>query len=111
MESMKEVISNSKYGKSMYRLEQDFQKDYDNDMVFRRICNNLKLDNNTLMKYTTKIEKSACELKNCQGCKNIMECKNEVNGYVYYPDNNMGLVEFSYVPCKYKKAMDEDNKI
>ena len=95
MESMKEVISNSKYGKSMYRLEQDFQKDYDNDMVFRRICNNLKLDNNTLMKYTTKIEKSACELKNCQDCKNIMECKNEVNGYVYYPDNNMGLVEFS----------------
>ena len=30
MESMKEVIKNSKYGKSNYKLESDYQKDYDN---------------------------------------------------------------------------------
>ena len=78
MENLKEVIKDSKFGKSDYKLERDFQNDYDNDMVFRKICNKLELDNDTLMKYTTKIEKSACEIRNCKGCKNIFECKNEV---------------------------------
>ena len=110
MDNVKEVIKNSKYGKSNYKLERDYQKDYDNDMLFRKICNKLELPTDTLMKYTTKIEKSACELKNCQGCKNILECKNEVEGYVYYPERNLDDVEFSYVPCKYKKEIDNNNK-
>lgn len=110
MDNVKEIIKNSKYGKSNYKLERDYQKDYDNDMLFRKICNKLELPTDTLMKYTTKIEKSACELKNCQGCKNILECKNEVEGYVYYPERNIDDVEFSYVPCKYKKEIDNNNK-
>lgn len=110
MDNVKEIIKNSKYGKSNYKLERDYQKDYDNDMLFRKICNKLELPTDTLMKYTTKIEKSACELKNCQGCKNILECKNEVEGYVYYPERNLDDVEFSYVPCKYKKEIDNNNK-
>lgn len=110
MESMKDVIKNSKYGKSNYKLESDYQKKYDSDMTFRKICNKLDMSTDILMKYTTKIEKSACERDNCRGCKNILECKNEVCGYVYYPEKNMNLVEFSYVPCKYKKEMDERNK-
>ena len=110
MDNVKEIIKNSKYGKSNYKLERDYQKDYDNDMLFRKICNKLELPTDTLMKYTTKIEKSACELKNCQGCKNILECKNEVEGYVYYPERNLDDVEFSYIPCKYKKEIDNNNK-
>ena len=50
MENLKEVIKDSKFGKSDYKLERDFQNDYDNDMVFRKICNKLELDNDTLMK-------------------------------------------------------------
>ena len=110
MENLKEVIKDSKFGKSDYKLERDFQNDYDNDMVFRKICNKLELDNNTLMKYTTKIEKSACEIRNCKGCKNILECKNEVEGYVYYPNKIDGSIEFAYVPCKYKRELDKENK-
>ncbi len=110
MDNVKEIMKNSKYGKSNYKLERDYQKDYDNDMLFRKICNKLELPTDTLMKYTTKIEKSVCELKNCQGCKNILECKNEVEGYVYYPERNIDDVEFSYVPCKYKKEIDNNNK-
>lgn len=110
MESLKEVIKDSKLGKSDYKLERDFQNDYDNDMVFRKICNKLELDNGTLMKYTTKIEKSACEIRNCKDCKNILECKNEVEGYVYYPNKIEGSIEFAYVPCKYKRELDKENK-
>lgn len=110
MENLKEVIKDSKFGKSDYKLERDFQNDYDNDVVFRKICNKLELDNDTLMKYTTKIEKSACEIRNCRNCKNIFECKNEVEGYVYYPNKIDGSIEFAYVPCKYKRELDKENK-
>ena len=109
MENLKEVL-NGKYGKSNYKLESDYQKKYDEDMVFRKIANSIDLPNETLIKYTTKFEVSACELKNCKNCKNIFECKNEVSGYVYYPEKNGNDIEFSYIPCKYKKELDNQNK-
>ena len=109
MEKINEVL-NGKYGKSNYRLEADYQKMYDEDMTFRRIANDLDLPTTTLMKYTTKIEKSSCELKNCKKCKNIFECQNEVNGYVYYPQKNENDIEFCYIPCKYKKELDKLNQ-
>ena len=109
MENLAEVI-NGKYGKSSYKLEADYQHQYDEDMTFRRIANELDLPTETLMKYTTKIEKASSELKNCKNCKNILECKNEVNGYVYYPQKNDSDIEFCYIPCKYKKELDKNNQ-
>lgn len=109
MESLKDKIY-GKYGKSDYKLESDYRKRYDEDMSFRRIANGTKLKTTTLMKYTTKLEVSAREYDNCKNCKNIMECKNEVCGYVNYPDVNGDDLEFSYVPCRYKKELDERNK-
>lgn len=109
MENLKEVI-NGRYGKSKYKLESDYQKKYDEDMFFRKLVNSVELPTEILMKYTTKFEASACELNNCKNCKNILECKNEVSGYVYYPERNGEIVEFSYRPCKYKIELDENNK-
>lgn len=109
MENLKEMI-NGKYGKSNFKLETDYQKKYDEDMFFRKVANSTKLPTETLMKYTTKLELSAKELHNCKNCKNILECKNEVCGYVFYPEKNGDDIEFSYIPCKYKKALDEQNK-
>ena len=108
MESTKEVIRN-KYRYSKTSLEQDYQKKYDSDMLFRKIANSTKLPTETLMKYTTKLELSSLELGHCKNCKNILECKNEVEGYVYYPERNLDDIEFSYIPCKYKKELDKKN--
>lgn len=109
MEKLNEVINNQ-YGKSDYRLEAEYQKIYDEDMTFRKIANDLKLPTRTLMKYTSKINLSACELKNCKKCKNIFDCKNEIKGYVYYPEKNEESIEFCYIPCKYKKELEKTNK-
>ncbi len=108
MENLKEVIS-GKYGKSNYKLEAEYQKKYDEEPLFRKIANKLDLPNEVLMKYTTKIEKSTEELKNCKNCKNLFECQNEVEGYVYYPERNQDDIEFCYIPCKYKKKSDKEN--
>ena len=39
-----------------------------------------------------------------------MECKNNICGYVYYPSVLQDNLVFSYVPCKYKKKLDNDTK-
>ena len=109
MDNLKEII-NGKYGKSLYKLEQDYQKNYDEDMTFRKLANETKLPTETLMKYTTKSELAACEHKNCKHCKNIMECLNEVTGYRYTPYKNDNDVEFAYQPCAYKMEIDEKNQ-
>ena len=109
MDNLKEII-NGKYGKSLYKLEQDYQRNYDEDMVFRKLANDTKLPTDTLMKYTTKLELAACEHKNCKHCKNIMECLNEVTGYRYTPYKNDNDLEFAYQPCEYKIEIDQKNK-
>ena len=109
MENLVDVL-NGKYGKSNYRLEADYQKNYDEDMTFRKVANDLDLPTSTLMKYTTRLEKTSCELKNCKKCKNLYECQNEIDGYVYYPQKNEGDIEFCYIPCKYKKELDKVNE-
>lgn len=109
MDSIKSVIRDN-YKKSLSKLESDYRKDYNEDMMFRKLANKTKLPTETLMKYTTKLELSACEHKHCEKCKNIMECKNEVSGYCYTPDALGEDIEFAYVPCKYKQAIDEQNK-
>ena len=109
MENAKDIIKD-KYGKSLYKLEKSYQDDYDNDLMFRKLANKTKLPTETLMKYTTKLELSSCEHRNCDKCKSLMECNNEVNGYRYTPEVNGNDIEFAYVPCKYKLDLDEQNK-
>lgn len=109
MDNLKEIISD-KYGCSSYKLEADYRKQYDNDMTFRKIANEIDLSTDILMKYTTKLERSSLELNNCKRCKNIFECQNEIEGYVYYPQKNDNDIEFCYIPCKYKKELDKNNQ-
>jgi len=109
MENMHDVLK-GKYGNYKQVLENAYRKNYDNDMTFRKIANELDLSPDILMKYTSKIELSSCELKNCKKCKNILECKNEVVGYVYYPTKNDEEVEFCYIPCKYKKEIEKEQE-
>ena len=52
-------------------LENAYRKQYDGDMVFRKIANELEIAPEILMKYTSKLENAASELKNCKKCKNI----------------------------------------
>ena len=109
MESAKEIIKD-KYGMSLYKLEKAYQDDYDNDVTFKRLANKTKLPTDILMKYTTKLELAACEHKHCENCKALLECQNEVSGYKLTPEAHDNNLEFAYVPCKYKLALDEQNK-
>ena len=107
MKEIKELIE-KKNRFNVYELENSFDeamKDYD----FKKVVSKIKLPKDELMKYTSLFKDSAKELKNCVGCENIMECKNTVTGHVYYPNILQDNIVFSYIPCKYKKKLDEES--
>ena len=106
MKDVKNVID-KKYNFDIYKLEENFNIEMKDD-TFKRIVKGLDLSREELIKYTSRIKDSALELKNCKNCKNIMECKNTMCGYVYYPSILQDNLVFSYVPCKYKKKLDND---
>ena len=104
---MKEVknIIDSKYHFNDYELKKNFDEAYKDD-TFKNIVNKIKLPKEELIKYTSLIKDCSVELKNCENCKNIMECKNTVTGYVYYPSLEQNNLVFSYIACKYKKKLE-----
>ena len=81
------------------------------DKKFAALVNKFKLTDEVGMKYTSKLEHTIENLKNCENCKCLNECKNEVNGCVYYPEKNDDKLDFNYVACKYKNKYIEENKI
>ena len=106
---MKEVknIMDSKYHFNDYELKKNFDEAYKDD-TFKNIVNKIKLPKEELIKYTSLIKDCSVELKNCENCKNIMECKNTVTGYVYYTNLEQNNLVFSYIACKYKKKLEKE---
>lgn len=95
-------------------LEDTLKRDYIKslkDKKFASLVNKLKLTEEVGMKYTSKLEHTIENLKNCESCKCLNECKNEVNGCVYYPQKNDNKLDFNYVACKYKNKSIEESKI
>jgi len=80
------------------------------DKKFQGLVNKFEIKEELGMKYTSKLEKCVECLKNCDKCKSLIECKNEVEGCIYYPKKDGDRLEFNYVACKYKnKQIEEDN--
>ena len=105
----------------MHNVLEDIKKDVNinldeeykealNDPNFKAITKGLKIKEDELKKYTSIIEECALEYSHCKECKNLLDCKNKVEGYCYLPVNDNGNVNFTYRPCKYKKANIEKNK-
>ena len=90
-------------------LKMNFQKALEDD-DFRELVNSIDLDNDTLMKYTTKLQEAKVEYKNCKNCKNLLSCANNAKGYRLTPSIlNNGLI-FSYLKCSKQIDMDKKNE-
>ena len=104
---------NSFIKKSKKEINDELRKEFilsSKDETFKKLCNSLKTEDEILMKYTSKLEITSCELKNCSKCKNLSTCKNEIQGHVYYPIKKSDYLEFVYKPCKYQKEENKQNQ-
>ncbi len=100
------IKSSNLVNKSKKEINNELRREFilaSNDETFAKLCNRLKIDDEILMKYTSKLDVTSCELKNCSKCKGLDKCKNEIEGHVYYPIVRDNQLEFMYKPCKYFK--------
>lgn len=109
MKSIGNVIKNNYYI-DKEKLKTNYYQTLETNQTFAKLTKSLNLPAEYLMKYTSSLEESAKELDNCKKCKNINNCKNSYTGHVFYPNLLNDNLVFDYVPCKYKKELDEKNK-
>lgn len=99
------MINGSSYvKKSKKAINDELRRNFvlaSTDETFKKLCNRLKVDEDILMKYTSKLTDSSNELKNCSKCKGAYMCKNAVKCHVYFPNVTKDFIEFSYKPCKH----------
>lgn len=69
--------------------------------IFKQFVEKLKLPAEELSKYTTTLEDCSKEYAHCLTCKNLLACKNEVEGHAYLPEVRNGKLRFGYKPCKF----------
>ena len=77
--------------------------DAKNDPDFCNLLKREKITDEVAMKYTSKLQKTIEQLRNCKNCKNINNCKNNVRGCVFYPKLMDNMLIFDDVACKYLK--------
>ncbi len=103
----------NKFVKNKKELNNTLKRDFTlatKDQEFIKLCNSLGADEKILMKYTSRLENTTSELKNCKNCKGLGKCLNKVLGYVNYPFIEEDKLTFSYKACKYKKKeINEEN--
>lgn len=95
------------------KMEQSLKKDYLKalkDKEFNDLVSKIPLVDEALMKYTTSLQASVNELKNCKTCSHLLECKNEVKGFIYTPEADGKRLIFSYHACPYQKKAIKANK-
>lgn len=89
------------------------RKNYDeacSDQEFRRLVKTVDVKDEIAMKYTTSLQNTVYELKNCKNCSGLIYCKNRLEGHVIYPEKYDNQIIFSYIPCKYaKKEREQEN--
>ena len=83
-------------------LKQEFIKAL-KDENFTKLVNRLDIEEDVLMKYTSRLQDCSNECSNCKGCNGLSECKNKVRGFVLTPIKNKNIISFSYVGCEYTK--------
>ena len=68
---------------------------------FKKYIDSLNISEDILVKYTSFLEQSYNEIKNCSKCNNLESCLNEVKGYCYKGELENDIMNFSYYSCKY----------
>ena len=74
--------ANSLVNKGKKEINNELRREFilaSKDETFVKLCNRLKSDEEVLMKYTSRLQTTVCELKNCSKCKGLSCCKNEID--------------------------------
>ena len=80
------------------------------DDGFKKLVSSIDLPSEDLMKYTSKLEESVIEIKNCANCKSLHECKNRCTGYLFYPSIQSNHLRFDEIACPYMQKKIKESE-
>lgn len=95
----------------MKNVKIDLKKEYKKaltNLSFQELVKKLKLNDEVLMNYTSRLEECATEWGHCKNCKSILECNNRMRGHVLLPKVDKNSLNFYYKPCNKKKKIDKE---
>lgn len=107
MEKMIDLNKNYQKDNLDFKLKKAYSKALE-DLEFKKLVTSIKVKDSIAYKYTSKLERTVCELNNCKNCKSYFECKNKSKGMVYYPTLDNNTLDFNYVECKYLKKINDE---
>lgn len=108
MKTVKESLSFNFNDNMKRALQKDYVEALKNSK-FKQLVDEIHLPDEVLMKYTSSLEDAAIEYDHCRHCKNLLACKNKMNGYAYLPKVESDYLSFHYQACKYKKEFDKQH--
>lgn len=109
MDKFNSTLNNMGYREDFTNKLEKSYRDALKDSNFKEMIEKINAPENILMKYTSLLEESSVEFSHCKGCKNIMECKNKIEGYAYLPKLENEKIIFNYKACKYKRKILNEN--
>ena len=102
MESLRNETHVQELKKELRKAYQDNLKDADFQMLVKK--NHIAEEVGSL--YNSGLEDCVQEIKNCQKCQGLYQCRNKVIGHYLYPRLEGKIIDFVYVSCKFKKEQD-----
>lgn len=106
MKKIKDFVSFGEEEKN--QLLQSFVASLQN-YKFKDYVSMLGIDDEILMKYTSRLEDACEEFQHCQNCPGLEACQNNEKGFLLTPEKQNNTINFSYNACHYlrKKMSDE----
>lgn len=78
--------------------------------AFYEFIKTLPIEEEILIKYTSKLEDAEKEYSNCKNCKGFSSCKNQIKGYCYSPIKENDTINFSYIMCKKLSELEKEKE-
>ncbi len=84
------------------KLKQEYIKALE-DRKFKELISALNINEELLMKYTSRLKEAAIEFDHCKSCHNLASCQNKICGFLLTPTKDNNRINFAYRECNYKK--------
>lgn len=104
MENLKEKFTNRE------KIRITLQRNYDHacsNPKFKNFVEKTGISKEEALKNTSKLEKIIFQLEKCRECRGIFECSSDYEGNVEYPKIIEDRLYFTYLPCRFKKEIEE----
>lgn len=106
MQTVKDYMKLSRANET--KLKHDFMDSYQ-DSQFKSFVEQLPIEEELLIHYTSRLQDAAKEWNCCKNCSGLANCSNLINGYRLTPQKKIKTIIFSYTACPFKTQQEQES--